>query len=335
MSERTIPFTTLPNWLKAAARCGIDSALVVEWIGQPIEALDPQQARVSPGTLDQLMLRCVGAARGHYFPIALGETFAFEYLSDLETFVTTSGNLREAARVFGWLQQMVHPSLDLQFAEDGEITRLALADGGRLPLQRYYAESVFASVLKCARSLSSQTEQMVSVEFSHPRPEPPVPDLATALGVPVHFDQPRNALRLQTALLDAPLPGHLPGLHDVAERRIAAQLAQQTAPSSISESVSRLLSRQPDLLRASTSEIANQLQLHPRSLQRRLQQEGQSLQQLLDSTRCREAQRQLRDSDIALDDLADTLGYSDRRSFTRAFKRWAGCAPSSWRRQQG
>lgn len=333
MSERTIPFTTLPNWLKAAARCGIDSAQVVEWIGQPIEALDPQQARVSPATLDQLMLRCVDASRGPYFPLVLGETFAFEYLSDLETFVTTSGSLREAARVFGWLQQMVHPSLDLQFAEDGPVTRLALADGGRAPLQRYYAESVFASVLKCARSLSTQTEQMVAVEFSHSRPD--TPDLEAALGVPVHFDQPRNALRLQTALLDAPLPGHLPGLHDVAERRIAAQLAQHAAPSSVAESVSQLLSRQPQLLRASTGEIASQLQLHPRSLQRRLQQEGHSLQQLLDSARCREAQRQLRESDTALDDLAEALGYSDRRSFTRAFKRWAGCAPSSWRRQQG
>lgn len=332
MPDTRISFTTLPNWLKAAARCGIDGQAVVQRLALDPADLHPERARVSPGDLDALMDYCVQQSSGPYFPFVLGETFAFEYLSDLETFVTTSGTLREAARVFVWLQQVVHPMLDLKLREDGEASRLILGQPGRAPIKRYYAESVFASVLKCGRGLMGADNGLLAAEFSHADPGAAGPDYAASLQLPVRFSQPANALVIRTRLLDAPLPGHLPALHDQAESRIRAQFAPQDGRR-MAEIVDRLLSQQPALLAQGPAALADQLKLHPRTLQRRLQAEGSQLHQLLDEARARHARDRLRAGTTSLEDLAEQLGFSDRRSFTRAFKRWTGQTPSRWRRE--
>jgi len=41
--------------------------------------------------------------------------------------------------------------------------------------------------------------------------------------------------------------------------------------------------------------------------------------------------RELLVSDIALDDIAATLGYAAVNEFTRTFRRWSGTTPGRWR----
>ena len=71
-----------------------------------------------------------------------------------------------------------------------------------------------------------------------------------------------------------------------------------------------------------------------RSLQRRLTSEGLTFSQLVDEVRLEMAVPQLRDPDVRLTDIAFGLGYSDPAHFTRAFRRWAGVAPSEYRAHQ-
>jgi len=37
---------------------------------------------------------------------------------------------------------------------------------------------------------------------------------------------------------------------------------------------------------------------------------------------------------VSIDDISARLGFSDRRAFTAAFKRWEGETPSAWRDKQ-
>lgn len=79
-------------------------------------------------------------------------------------------------------------------------------------------------------------------------------------------------------------------------------------------------------------EIAEALSMHRRTLNRRLQAEGTSFQHVLDDVRFQVA-RELLASDIALDDIAATLGYSTVTPFMRTFRRWSGTTPGRWRGQ--
>jgi AraC-like DNA-binding protein len=71
-----------------------------------------------------------------------------------------------------------------------------------------------------------------------------------------------------------------------------------------------------------------------RTLQRRLADEGVSYQELLEDGRKEAAGRYLRDSTLAIGEVAYLVGYSEPAPFHRAFKRWYGVTPEVFRQKQ-
>ena len=83
--------------------------------------------------------------------------------------------------------------------------------------------------------------------------------------------------------------------------------------------------------RPSIEDIAGLLHVSPRTLQRRLQDEGSSFQKVLEDARHSLARHYLNNSVLELDEAAYLLGYHDTNSFARAFRNWEGVPPSRWR----
>ncbi|MBQ0744160.1 MAG: AraC family transcriptional regulator ligand-binding domain-containing protein [Pseudomonas sp.] len=81
-------------------------------------------------------------------------------------------------------------------------------------------------------------------------------------------------------------------------------------------------------------DVAGWLGLSERTLHRRLALEGHPFRQLDERVRRNLAERLLGDTTLGLDSIAQQLGYAEAASFSRAFKRWAGCSPDQWRRQR-
>ncbi len=73
--------------------------------------------------------------------------------------------------------------------------------------------------------------------------------------------------------------------------------------------------------------VARRLGLSSRTLQRRLHEEGQSFQSVLDGTRESLAQHYLADPGLPVAEIAFLLGYDDPNSFYRAFQAWTGTTP--------
>jgi AraC-like DNA-binding protein len=79
-------------------------------------------------------------------------------------------------------------------------------------------------------------------------------------------------------------------------------------------------------------DIAADMGLSKRTLQRRLQQQDANFAQLRDSVRFHYAIRFLIDQHMSVDSASKALDFSDRTSFTNAFKRWTGISPSVFRK---
>lgn len=82
----------------------------------------------------------------------------------------------------------------------------------------------------------------------------------------------------------------------------------------------------------SIDNIADELNLSKRTLQRRLQQQGISFAELRDRVRFHYSIDYLTTQQISIDRISSTLDFSDRTSFTNAFKRWTGLSPSTFRK---
>ena len=81
-------------------------------------------------------------------------------------------------------------------------------------------------------------------------------------------------------------------------------------------------------------DIARELHISARTLQRRLQDGGYSFQQVLEESRHQLARHYLNNPLLELNETAYLLGYEDLNSFVRAFRTWEGVPPAHWRGTQ-
>jgi len=82
----------------------------------------------------------------------------------------------------------------------------------------------------------------------------------------------------------------------------------------------------------SVEQIASDLGLTKRTLQRRLQQQNTNFAELRDDIRFHYAIKYLINDRMSVDIVSKALDFSDRTSFTNAFKRWTGLSPSVFRK---
>src|SRR5690606_26370300 len=82
----------------------------------------------------------------------------------------------------------------------------------------------------------------------------------------------------------------------------------------------------------SIDKIAEDINLSKRTLQRRLQSQQANFAQLRDTMRFHYAIKYLIDENMSVDTVSKALDFSDRTSFTNAFKRWTGLSPSVFRK---
>lgn len=82
----------------------------------------------------------------------------------------------------------------------------------------------------------------------------------------------------------------------------------------------------------SIDKIADDLALSKRTLQRRLQHQNANFAQLRDTMRFHHAIKFLIDEHMSVDAVSKALDFSDRTSFTNAFKRWTSLSPSVFRK---
>ena len=74
--------------------------------------------------------------------------------------------------------------------------------------------------------------------------------------------------------------------------------------------------------------------MSPRTLARRLAEEGTSFASVVEEMRRALAMRYLADPNLSISQVAWLLGYEEVGAFTHAFRRWTGHAPSSMRSSQ-
>lgn len=148
----------------------------------------------------------------------------------------------------------------------------------------------------------------------------------------VYFSRPSIQLRIPNRYLSQPLfmadPNAVRMAIEQCEREMAAF---SPGNANILERVRAELTPgsdgYPDL-----QTIAACLFMSTRTLKRKLDHLGTSFKELLDEVRFRDARYLLDNSELAIQQIAAALGYSDPPSFTRAFRRWSGQSPSESRR---
>jgi AraC-like DNA-binding protein len=191
-------------------------------------------------------------------------------------------------------------------------------------------EASMAAVNAISREVSTGDFAPLAVHFKH-APRGRVSAYEAHFGCPVHFRSGRDALLVSEESIDVPNKLGDETIVAYFDRHLEQQLAARAPDTDLElrvrRAVANVLSEGVPLV----STIASELAMSARTLQRRLAKEGHSFQSVVDMARKDLAERLLAETDYNLAEIAFLTGFAEQSSFTRAFRRWAGQTPRSYR----
>jgi len=147
---------------------------------------------------------------------------------------------------------------------------------------------------------------------------------------PTLFDAPANTLQFDAGYLALPVRRDETALQHMLQRALLLTVRPYRRDRLLVEKVRQTLAQHPEHSR-NANDLAAWLNMSARTLHRQLQEEGASLQQLKDSVREQRARELLLRTSKPLKFVANEVGFSNEKSFIRAFKTWTGHAPDTFR----
>ena len=147
----------------------------------------------------------------------------------------------------------------------------------------------------------------------------------------MNFDRPINRIIHNTSALKCPMRTSDPmafALHLDHARR---ELTDLTISEQLAHSVRTQIAEKLRFHDANLQSVADALDLPVRTLQNQLSQRGTNFETLVAEVREQVARRLLRETDMAITDIAYELGYADPSVFSRAARRWFNESPRDFR----
>lgn len=333
----TVAMGFVTGMLAGMARTGNDPAPLLAAAGIAPASLADAQApeyRVPIAAYADLYNRVTRALDDEAFglfsvPLRGG---SFEFLARA---LVSAHTLDEALQRMSRFLRVLLPDLAVGIERQGSEARLAIAETRPLaatpddPGRVFAYEWLLRLIHGLACWLAGRGLALDAVDFPYPRP-PHAADYALIYTANSRFDAPALLARFQANLLDLP----------VRRDEAALEAFLAGAPGRITTLYRRdrnTVRAVRDLLRDALpalpglGAVASKLHLSPRSLHRRLAEEGVNFRQIKDALRRDLALARLAKTSTPVAVIAAELGYADPSAFYRACVEWTGIAPSEYR----
>ncbi|SNS76623.1 AraC-type DNA-binding protein [Granulicella rosea] len=318
-------------------------ALRLQELGISVSAL-LRDAGLAPGTLDQprilltteeffALWRGIGRlSKDPGIGLILGTETKPEHFDPVALAALSTSSFGEATRQMARYKQLSCPEKIIHRTDGPEWSiqfQWLLADDHE---PEVLTDLCFAYVLNIARHGTGTKISPLHLELARPRSY--TRTLERHFGCPVILGKPRNAIVFRAADAELPFVTRNAELLAMLAPQFDEALKAHTGDESFPERVRATIQRKLTGQRPRIEEIARELHLSPRTLQRRLQDTGFSFQQVLEQARHQLARHYLNNSMLELNEAAYLLGYEDSNSFVRAFRGWEGVPPAHWREAQ-
>ncbi len=234
--------------------------------------------------------------------------------------------LRRWCRHHGLLTDDIH----LSVTEHQGVATLQLDEVRDLGVLR---EFCVVSVLRNALGVACWlTDSRIPLQATHVRFAPPAhaDSYRVLFDGPTHFNAATHGLQFDAGYLALPVRRDEAALQHMLQRALLLTVRPYRRDRLLVEKVRQTLAQHPEHSR-NADDLAAWLNISARTLHRQLQEEGASLQQLKDSVREQRARALLLRTRKPLKQIATEVGFSNEKSFIRAFKTWTGQAPEAFR----
>lgn len=211
--------------------------------------------------------------------------------------------------------------------EGYKLTLLIHKNGEVAHLEKYSAEIHLSALLNLINKIIPHPIFPKQTTFRHAKPLN-INAYTKVFGETILFDEVENALFFDKAQLEMKTSYDNPYLLSVFEKE-AEQSLGMSVHGSLKEDVLGYILIATGELDVSLESVAHKVGMHPRTLQKKLKEEGVSFVTLLGEVRQKLAAHYLQKG-LDAPTIASYLGYAEPSPFLRAFKKWYGMSPKAW-----
>ena len=222
---------------------------------------------------------------------------------------------------------------EVRDGDDG-VWMLLHREGERRLGLRLSNEATVASVAAISQEATSRPFVPLAVHFKHAAPESAARH-EQFFGCAVQFGSDRDGLLVSAETAATANQVGDPAIARFFDRHLDSEISKLEPEVALDHRVRIEISQRLSEGVPTVSDIASTLGMSARTLQRRLSEQGRSFQTLVDEARRQLAEKLLKQTRYPLMEVAFLTGFSEQSAFHRAFKRWAGQTPRSFRIQFG
>lgn len=316
----------------AAAGDAIDAAEMLGVVGlDPAAEWDPK-VMISDAAYYTMLERIAADMDATALPIAVGASMRCDEYGALGLAWKAAPNLQASfARVERYARLWTSVvQYELQPVPQG-VLFVVHRDGPRRLGLRLSNEATLASSVSIARHVSLSPFAPVEVRIKHPPPDDCSAHEAY-FDCPVHFNAEIDGLLLSHESLQKPNALGDEGITQFLVSHLDTELAEIRDEASLENKTKDAIARALSEGLPKMTDIARSMGLSARSFHRRLADHGVTFQTLTENTRRELALSMLRDARYSLSEIAFLTGFSEQSAFTRAFKRWTGQTPATYRK---
>ena len=299
---------------------------------QRSDLLDPE-ARLSDDLPAQLWLLIRSIAGVGPLPLHMARATSFSIFGPWVYPLRFAPDLRTALSTMTEYQAVLADRVQLTMSQHGEWTRMSAShpndhiDGGLTnELGIAMTWRLLNEVLGCGSCVARVELVRANDEF--------VPQYEAFFANAVHVKSQLNAIVFHSEALDRSTREGDTALYQYAceHLELLAERYDVFRPPDPLEPIRIAVVKTLAAKASGIDAVAAEIHMSPRSLQRLVKSHGTTVRNIIEQVRATEARKLVAESDLDFLTVARRLGYSDDRSFRRAFQRWTGSSPAAFRR---
>jgi AraC-like DNA-binding protein len=206
--------------------------------------------------------------------------------------------------------------------------RYAYSILAKLPVPVQATELALATCVQAVRALIGEHFRPLRVALPHAPVSAPAA-YRVFFDAEVAFGQAHCSFDFRSDDLERPLRGSDPLVRDVATRLL--ENPAYASPPTAETALRAIITQSLTAGHCTLVEVAHELFVHPRTLQRHLASQGLSFEHVVADVRRDRARHYLENTTMPLGDVSALLGYSEQSSLTRACRAWFGTSPRAIR----
>jgi AraC-like DNA-binding protein len=312
---------------------GCDARAIFKQAGLKPERLGDANARYSVAAMQKLWALAIEASGEDNFAYRAGRQWRPTTFHALGYTWLASASLAEGVKQIARYSRVVHNGVSISFQHSGSCGELIIHHQYHdFAVHQGACDSALGALMKMLRMLMGDSYSPMEIHCLYSRP-------ATAISFehdvlcPILYDMPDNKILFDNADLNRRLASANTELQKINEDLLLEKMHQLDRTCMVTR-VTLAINNKLPTGEVYEKDIAASLGVSLRTMQRQLAEQQQSFKQLLAEIRKQLAEQYLANSQLSLNEITYLLGFANQANFTRAFKRWYGVPPSSYRQQR-